>query len=80
MCMARSTNFDMTSQTLKLDEIQYKTIEELLQAVLHEQQTLNIQFPDGEEVVIQPKPHLQPLPTLEGCVPEGWKKAIYDES
>lgn len=33
------------------------------------------QFPDGEAGTVQPK--LQPLPILEGYVPEGWKDEIY---
>ena len=29
---------------------------------------------------MEAKPHLQPLPELEGSVPEGWKDAVYARS
>ena len=34
----------------------------------------------AKEVVIEPKPALQPLPELAGHVPEGWKDTIYARS
>lgn len=68
----------MTSQTLKLKEIEEKKLKEVFQIVLTKQMVLTVQLPDGEEVVIQPKPPLKPLPILDGCVPEGWKEAIYN--
>jgi len=40
---------------------------------------LPFEFPNGDEVIIQPKLPLKPLPILEGYVPEGWKEAIYNE-
>ena len=67
----------MTTQTLKLEEIEKKKLKEILQAVLTKQQALTVQLPNGDEVIIQPKPPLKPLPILEGYVPEGWKEAIY---
>lgn len=67
----------MTSQTLKLKEIEKKKLKEVFQIVLSKQMVLTVQLPDGEEVIIQPKPPLKPLPILEGYVPEGWKEAIY---
>jgi hypothetical protein len=39
-----------------------------------------IRMPGGEEVIIGPKPRLEPLPVLEGYVPEGWKDAVYAEN
>lgn len=69
----------MTAQTLKLDEIKYRSIEELLQFVSINKQILNIQLPWGEEVIIQPKNQLSPLPILDGYIPQGWKDAIYNE-
>ena len=36
-------------------------------------------MPSGDEVVIRPKPQLEPLPVLEGSIPEGWKDVIYDD-
>lgn len=68
----------MTSQILTLHDIKHRSIEELLQSVVTAQQILDIVLPNGAEVVIQPKPSLQPLPVLDGMIPEGWKDAIYD--
>ncbi len=67
----------MTSKTLTLDEIEKTQLKDFLQSVLTKQLLLTVQFPGGEEVVIQPKPPLKPLPILEGYVPAGWKEAIY---
>jgi hypothetical protein len=35
--------------------------------------------PGDELKKIQPKRALEPLPVLEGFVPNGWKDAVYDE-
>ncbi len=67
----------MTSKTLKLKELETRKLKEILQVVLSTQMALTVQFPGGEEVIIQPKPTLKPLPVLEGYVPRGWKEAIY---
>lgn len=67
----------MTSKTLKLKELEKKKLTEIFQLVLNNQLVLTVQLPDGEEIVIQPKPLLKQLPVLEGYVPEGWKQAIY---
>lgn len=67
----------MTTQTLMLEEIEKKKIAEILQAVSSQKQVLTIKLPNGDEVIIQPKPPLKPLPALEGYLPEGWKDAIY---
>ncbi len=67
----------MTTQTLKLEEIEKRKLKEILQTVLNENQVLTVQLPNGDEVIIQPRPPLKPLPILEGYVPEGWKEAIY---
>ena len=67
----------MTSKTLKLKEIETRQLKEILQVVLSNQLALTVQFPGGEEVIIQPKPVLKPLPILKGYVPRGWKEAIY---
>jgi len=67
----------MTSKTLKLNEIEKTQLRDILQNVLAKQLLLTVQFPGGEEVIIQPKPPLKPLPILEGSVPDGWKEAIY---
>ena len=69
----------MTYQTLKLEKLEEKKLKEILQAVLAKQQVLTVEFPNGDEVIIQPKLPLKPLPILEGYVPEGWREAIYNE-
>jgi len=68
----------MTTQTLTLDDLKNKTIEDILRSVSTEKWVLNITLPDGAEVIIQPKPQLKRLPVLEGYVPTGWKDAIYN--
>jgi len=67
----------MTSKTLKLNELEKKKLREVLQIVSTNQVALIVQLPNGEEVVIQPKPVLKPLPILDGHIPGGWKEAIY---
>lgn len=67
----------MISITLKLEALEKKKPKEILQAVLANQTVLTVQFPGGEEVIIQPKLPLKPLPTLNGYIPKGWKEAIY---
>ena len=67
----------MTTQILTLNDVKDRTVEELLQAVSTTQQILDIMLPNGEEVMIQPKPQLKQLPVLEGYIPTEWKDAIY---
>ena len=67
----------MTSKTLTLNEIEKTQLRVILQSVLTKQLLLTVRFPGGEEVIIQPKPPLKPLPVLEGSIPGGWKDAIY---
>ncbi len=67
----------MTSKILKLNELEKKKLKEVLQIVSTNQMALIVQLPNGEEVIIQPKPALKPLPVLEGYIPGGWKEAIY---
>ncbi len=67
----------MTTQRLKLKDIEKKKLKEILQTVSTKKQVLTIQLPNGDEVIIQPKLSLKPLPALEGFVPEGWKEDIY---
>ncbi|MCP4402858.1 MAG: hypothetical protein GY801_36850 [bacterium] len=68
----------MTTRVLQLDEIKHTPIEELLQTVVTAHQVLDILLPNGEEVIIQPKPQLPELPVLDGYVPENWKDAVYE--
>ena len=62
---------------ITLDQLAGISIEEFLGRAALQEDTLTVQFPDGEAVTIQPKPKLQPLPVLEGYVPKGWKDEIY---
>jgi hypothetical protein len=67
----------MTTQTLKLKEIEKLELKEIFQTVLTKNQVLTVQLPNGDEVIIQPRPPLKPLPVLDGHIPKGWKEAIY---
>lgn len=69
----------MINQTLTLAELA-GGVEQVLQAVAEQQVIVTVLLPDGKEVIIEPKVGLQPLPELEGRVPEGWKDALYDRS
>ncbi len=66
----------MTYQASTIEEIEKKPLRDVLRSVLIERKVLAIRLPDGAEVVIQPKVPLQPLPILNGHVPNGWKEAI----
>ena len=68
----------MANQVLMLDELRQRSFEEVLLDVAEQGLALIVRLPGGEEVVIEPKPRLKPLPVLEGYVPEGWKDAIYE--
>lgn len=70
----------LKQETIKLEELENKSLDEILHLVLNDQRILIVVLPDGAEIVIQPKPNLKPSTTLEGFVPKGWKQAIYDES
>ena len=67
------------ASVLTLDHLQSVSLEEFLRAVLKQKRPLTVQFPDGEAVMVQPKPDLSPLPALDGYVPDGWREAIYAE-
>lgn len=68
----------MDDRTLVLDDLKTRTIEEVLREVVARQETLTVRLPEGDTVLIQPTPRLKPLPVLEGCVPAGWKDALYN--
>jgi len=67
----------MGGQTLTLAELKGESLEKILQEVADQNLVVTVLLPGGKEVVIEPKPRLQPLPELEGRVPEGWKDAVY---
>ena len=61
----------MVEQTLTLAELQEGSLEQILQNVAKANAIVTVPLPDGAEVLIEPKPRLQPLPELEGRVPPG---------
>ena len=68
----------MTDRIPVLDEIKERTLEDVLLEVARKQQSLSVRLPSGETVAIEPLARLKPLPLLDGCVPNGWKDAVYD--
>jgi hypothetical protein len=60
-----------------LEELKGRTIEELLHEVVHSREPITIGLEEGKSVTMELAPQLKPLLVLEGCVPEGWKDAIY---
>jgi len=68
---------EMARQVLTLDEFKRHPLEEILQDIANQGVTLTVILPNGTAVVIESRPRLQPLPELEGYVPEGWKEAVY---
>ena len=70
----------MPTRTLVLEDIRERSLEEVLWDVVESSTYFVVRMPSGEEVVIEPKSPLKPLPVLEGHVPDGWKDAVYAES
>ena len=64
--------------SLTLQELQRIPLESFFQSILSEQAGRVVRLPDGNEILVQAKPVLKPLPELEGHVPSGWKAAIYE--
>lgn len=69
----------MITQTMTLQDLQQRPLEELLRSIVALRQVVFVTLPTGAEVMIQPKPQLPPLPELDGAVPATWKEAIYAE-
>lgn len=69
----------MVEQTVTLEALQDEKLEDLLQRIVDQQTVITVLMPDGNEIVIEPKRRLKPLPVLEGTVPFGWKRALYDK-
>ena len=67
----------MVTQTITLEDIKKRSLEELFREVAEGTTHLVVQMPDGGEVVIESRRRLKALPVLEGYVPEGWKDAVY---
>jgi hypothetical protein len=66
----------MVTQIITLEDIKKQSVEEIFQQVAQGRTHFVVQMLDGEEIVIESKPRLKPLPVLEGYIPEGWKDAI----
>lgn len=67
----------MTTQSVKLEELASKNLNEILSSVIEQNLALTIQLPNGNEVLVKPNPPLKPLPELDGYVPQNWKDAVY---
>ena len=67
----------MVTQTVTLDDIKKRPLEEVFREVADSLGSLVVQMPDGAEVLIESRPRLEPLPELEGYIPDGWKDAVY---
>ncbi len=69
----------MSSQVLEMDALKGVSLQEIVARVLEENRALTIWVSSEQEVVIEPRRKLKPLPVLEGYIPQGWKDAIYAE-
>ena len=67
----------MVTQTVTLEDIKKRTLEEVFREVADGLGHLVVQMPDGAEVLIESRPRLEPLPELEGYIPDGWKDGVY---
>ena len=67
----------MANRIPVLDDLEERTVEELLRDVVRRQETLTVRLPGGETVDIQPSPFLKPLPEFDGSIDAGWKDAIH---
>lgn len=65
-------------RTTCVEDMQGRSVDELLREVVATQETLRVKMPDGEYVEIKPLPKLKPLTRLEGSLAPGWKDAIYE--
>ena len=76
-------------RTVTLNEIENQSVSELMQEASQRQEPLIVILENGRAVFIQQYqpavevmkdlPKLEPLLTLPGSVPSGWKDALYDE-
>ena len=67
------------AKIMSLEEVRVRTVEELLNHVADSRESIRVTLAEGREIEIMPVPTLKPLTRLEGCVPAGWKDAIYGE-
>ena len=66
----------MGETTVTLEDLQGQSLEEVLQRIADQHASLTVCLADGQEVTIQPKTKLKPLPILDGYVPSGWKEML----
>ncbi len=66
-------------QSLTLEDLRRLSLEKVFQSIAASRISVTVTLESGSEVLIQPKPRLEPLPVLKGFVPQGWKEGIYDE-
>jgi hypothetical protein len=69
----------MTDRTIAVEELAGRALSDVLRHVAVHKEALTVVLEDGMAVQIQPTAALEPLPVLQGFVPEGWKDAIYGE-
>ena len=67
----------MVTETVTLEDIKKRPLDEVFQEVADGLGHRVVQMPDGAEVIIESRPRLEPLPELEGYIPDGWKDAVY---
>ena len=65
------------TRALTLEELKQRSLDEILREIIEQGIVWVVRLPEGHEVLLEPRLTLQPLPRLEGYVPEGWKDAIY---
>lgn len=76
-------------RTVTLEEIEGRTVSDLLREIVRERESLRVVLEGGEIVAIvstapqvprseKTNTPLKPLPQLKGTVPAGWKEAIYE--
>ena len=67
----------MQGQILTMEELKDISFEEIIRQLLSQRNSLIVLVSDDEEVSIQLRSRLKPLPVLDGSIPAGWKEAIY---
>ena len=68
----------MSLHSLSFEELKKLPFGEVIQQLLAQQKPLTVQVSNEQEVTVQLRPRLKPLPVLEGYLPDGWKDAIYE--
>lgn len=66
----------MNTRTVPLEQVRGRTLEDVFEEVVEQEEVLTVRRPDGSAVRIQPSPRLEPLPRLRCVVPRDWKDAI----